>query len=532
MPPRVAAPFIRLPLQVGHSSLACLARVAFTMPPGVLLLWLGIDKLVNQPGAGGLLVSVPGLVLLGYAAFQLYHAVGTRASDARLDGEQLAIDGGVYAGLRVPWAAVDGERTRAETVEETRLPISIVMANASFAALSMLLTNQLELLTDERTAIRRLLLVTHDGRTLRLAEAEDLAEQASLDALLGSIRARLGLDAAPAAPTSTEILLCAGCGAPLPPSEAAFVSCGYCGRPATVPDELRSRLAAQRAVEQTTREAESAITALLSQPGAGRTNLRLLVTAVGCVLAWSLAMAPMALVGLDNLSGLEITIDMVAGASSCGAVLLFASAGLADRRALRVLSSSFGARAPAWAGGAWGCRRCGAPLPAESSLIARCAYCTADNVLGIDMRSQVAPTREHSRSLAELLKARDQVRRRSRKFAWVAVVLALLGGVVAVSFLEVAWYHARALDGCAQRDAEACFDVGTDYDLGVIGEEDDAKALPYYLRGCELGHGESCLRVSQAYRWGWGTTADPIKGKTFRERACALGDEPACADED
>lgn len=521
-----------MPLQVGHSSLACLARVAFTAAPGALLVWIGIDKLGNQPAIGGVIVMSPGLVLLGYAAFQTFHALRTRASDARLDGEQLAIDGGVYAGLRVPWSAVDGERTRAETVEETRLPISIMMANAIFAAISMLFTNQLELLTDERTAIRRLLLVTHDGRTLRLAEAEDLAEQASLDALLGSIRARLGLDAAPAAPTSTEILLCAGCGAPLPPSEAAVVSCGYCGRPATVPDELRSRLAAQRAMEQTTREAESAITALLSQPGAGRTNLRLVVTAVGCALVWGLAMAPMALVGLDNLSGLEMTIAMLAGASSCGAVLLFASASLAERRALRVLSSSFGARAPAWAGGAWGCRRCGAPLPAESSLIARCAYCSADNVLGIDMRSQVAPSREHSRSLAELLKARDQTRRRARKFAWVAVVLALVGGVLSADFFRLAWEHARALDGCAKNDGEACFDAGTDYDLGVVGDEDDAKALRYYLRGCELGHGPSCLRASEAYRFELGTTADPVKQETFRARACALGHEPACAPED
>ncbi|MBI4951088.1 MAG: sel1 repeat family protein, partial [Myxococcales bacterium] len=407
-----------------------------------------------------------------------------------------------------------------------------LVAHLLFAVFSALFASQLELAPEHDAPVRRLVLVTRAGRTFRLAEADLPAEQASLDALLGSIRGRLGLDAPQPRTVRGDVLGCATCGAPLAADDAPTVRCASCGHPSPVPEELRARIRAHRAVADAGRTTEAAVRGLLEQPGAGRVNALLAAAAVVCPAAWVLFAVPVFLVGPRNAGGFEVGWMLAGGALVVVGAFLLARAALAARRALRLLASSFGARAPVAPGASPGCRRCGAPLPATEALVVGCAYCQAENVLGIDLRAAVAPTVEHALSLADLLRARSREASSRRRGALVALVAALAAGGMGVVSMSVAREHAARRARCTAGDAEACLRVGADFDLGLAVAEDDVAALDWYARGCELGEAEACDRAANELRWGTGVERDLVRQKAYRARACALGWAEACANDD
>jgi hypothetical protein len=84
-------------------------------------------------------------------------------------------------------------------------------------------------------------------------------------------------------------------------------------------------------------------------------------------------------------------------------------------------------------GDGYACRSCGAPLATRSDrLVVPCVYCGSDNVLGIDLRRDVAPAARQVATLEDALRARS----RERALAWVAWSLGLLGLAGAAGLLS------------------------------------------------------------------------------------------------
>lgn len=519
---------VRLPVQVGTSSLSHLARGVAGSCPGAVLAIAGALQLVSGSRPLGVALLVAGLFLVVFGLAQLRYAVRTRAGDALLDDAGFAIEGGAHDGLRLAWAEIDRDRTRAETIEEKRISFLQIVAHGIFLFLS-LLTNELELAPDVRMPIRRLVVVTRDGRTFELAQAEHPGEQSSIDALLGTIQARSTTNGPTASRAAqSNVLLCAGCGAPLVPEDVSAITCRACGRATPVPEGVRGRLRAQRQLAQARHGIEVAVRSLLDQPGAHRVNITLGLSAFVLLAAWSVIAAPLFWIGPRHAGVFELVWFLLAGSLAVLAAYFLAYATLADRRALRLLATGFGARPPVGPADGWGCRRCGGPLPASAELIVPCAYCDAENVLGIDLRPQVAQTQEHALSLGEVLGARAKERRSQRVGALVAMGIALVGAAMSFTWVSVAREHAERIASCERGDSEACTRIGANFDLGITTGEDDEEALRWYGRACDQGHADACHRAANLHRWGTGLTPDPAREKAFRTRACSLGHAEAC----
>lgn len=522
---------IRLPVQVGTSSLGNLGRAAAALVPGAALAVAGGLRVAGGARAAGAALAAGGCFLVAFALAQARHAFRTRAADAILDDAGLAIEGGAHHGLRLAWAEIDPERTRAETIEESRLSVARAVAHGVFVFFSAIFANTLEAAPDSPVPLRRLFVVTRDGRTFRLAEAEHPAEQRSLDALLGTIQARLARSPSPPV-VPPSVLVCAGCGAPLAPDDVGSVRCPACGRSNPVPEDLRGRLRAHRSVAEARRATEGSVRALLDQPGAPRTNGVLVAGAAVCALAWAAAVLPLLSFGVRRAATFEVGWMLASGLLATLAVFFLARASLSDRRALRLLATGFGARAPAGDGGGARCRRCGAPLPVSGELVQVCAYCDAENVLGIDLRPDVAESAEHALSLADMLAARGRERASRRWLAAAALLGALVAGGLSAISIAVAREHEEHAGRCAQGNGTACLRAGADFDLAILGDEDDPEALRWYVRGCDLGEAEACHRAANLLRWGNGVPAVPHLERQYRDRACRLGFAEACAFED
>lgn len=512
---------VRLPLQVGTSALWAAARAAATIAPGGLLLAAGV-------AAGGFVTSAIGLALLGFGLMQVPRAWRTRASDAVLTRESLAIEGGPLNGTRLLWETLDPDKTRAETRDEGRLSAVVLARHATWMGMSALAGDQLELAPDEAVPIRRLHLVTNDGRDLVAAEAEHPGEQASLDALLGTIADRLG-DAAPEVPKlPPQVVGCPGCGAPVRPSHEADVGCDFCDSRVPVPDALRQRVASQQALSGARASIEHAVAALLEQPGATRANAVLTALGVGALVVWTPVVLMLLDTGFADAGSFEIGWGLVSGALAVLVLFVFARAALVRRRALRLLTSAFGARAPAREGTPSRCRRCAAPLPDAPGVVVQCVFCEADNVLGLDLRRQVKPTHEHALSLAQVMNARRVERRRWLVLALVVLPVAGVSVVMTLAGSIVAKELAAMRAACAQDDAGECRELAVEYDLGISVDEDDEQAFEYYLRACELGLAEACWDVARGLYYGWGVEEDPETGETYRVYACDEGFVDAC----
>jgi len=482
---------VRLPLHVGVDALWRSAGVSALLLPGAVLLAVGAHLAAHEQGGGvlialGAVALLIGLVLLVYAWF-------ARASDAVLGPEGIRIEGGRHGGIALRWEEIAGTTLR----------------------------------TGDMHTVHTLSLVTRTGQTLVLAEAVDVAEIASLRSLCQTLQAKLGEKPEPM-PRRADLACCTRCGAPLLPTDQPVIRCGACDTTNPVAPGVRERVAAQRAADRTIQATSAAIQRLLEQPGAMGASAALIVAGTTSALIWGAVAAAYLTVGAEALDAFAVGVGFLSGWVFTFAFFAFARIALARRRALLVLSTTFGARPPARAGESPGCRQCGAPLPTDSGVLACCVYCGTQSVLGMNVRPLLRRVQEHGGSIEQLLHEQAAERSSWIKLGLGGVVAALIGGFVLMAHISVARDFANDRARCEQGIADACADVGRSYSVGSSVKEDKAAAFRYRGLACDRGHAESCRDQAFQLELGIGVPRDQEQAKNKYEKACQLGFRKAC----
>ena len=408
---------LRLPLQIGTSSLLSLVRGSLFAVPGIILLSVALAIMLWLPDmgdAGGyvlLVVATPGFVTTMFAWKHLKRARRERPSDLLVTQAGFSVDGGPNHGRKVAWTDI--------------LFVKLERGAASD-----------ERATDESDL--RIITITYripnnEEADLVLASAERAGEQQSLEELAATIEAATKPDTG-AKPTAkaANLLTCPSCSAALVPSDAATIKCPYCEHEVAVPDELRTQLRDALAVQG---RPDKAIAKLLVQPRATLLGALFVVTAVFMLVAWPVAITLMIFeAAKDTLTFVHVLFLIGFVASSVLGFYGVIRTRLVDRQALRLVAVEFAAVEPAKAGEPYRCQRCLAPLPAlgDAKIVARCIYCSADNVLGIHLGREASIAREESQSLERALATRKHERRIWRAFT-----------IVALGLLVASWYSLR-----------------------------------------------------------------------------------------
>ncbi len=488
---------VRLPLQVGTTALVALARGAYTLLPAIALMVvtvvaLGVATLLSVvlPGIGwlvlGVLLAEGALVAWGYRSLKL--ALRARPSDVVLDREGLRVEGGRHDGVRITWAELDAKETRIEKRGDARV---LVVGAIEIAEVE---------LADELASLRAL------EQTLRSFDAS--GGEASPAPVRGAV----------------ELLECGTCGAIVAPDDAEAVPCGHCDARVAVPAPLRDRIGAHRSVVKDRARSVEAARGLLEQPGAHSSNVLFAIVAAPTLVAWAVAFGALAhQYQRGTLAALNVVL-LAAGVSAMVAGLFFLlRARLANRVALRVLTVELGARAPSAPRGTEECRCCGAPLPVrgdDETLLVLCAYCDAENLLGIDLRGERARAGAQAATLDRTLETRRRELARYRLLALGAFALLPFAGWSIKKGFEPLTERAKALHGCRLSQWSECVHAG---EL----EEADARngkasvALAFYERACDATKDLGCLEVARALRDGRGDVpADPPRAYAAFRRLC------------
>ncbi len=372
---------VRLPVETGSSAITTLivgTIVVFAIAGGMVAFmesagpaWRGLTFLFW--------IGALWFTALGFLSF----AFQRRAADVHIDEEGIYVDGGPHHGFHWDRGTILLEGTRVEQKE----------GRAKFF---------LDLGTDIR---------------IPLAESSKPEDIASMKALAATLHAWVqGASPQTPAPQSPEaaLLVCANCGAPIAPTDQPASSCGLCGHSTPMPDEIAEKVRAARMLPADRARSENLVRTLLRQPGAHSVNL--LLTLLGFVLFAALPF---------TLATFGVWLFVVLALASL-ALVFFVRLVVSNRRALRLMELNFRARAPSCEGAPWSCRRCGAPLssPGDEDTVARCVYCGADNLLGVDLRSEATATSQQALHLI------DAVRHRRRELATnlgILVVAVALG---------------------------------------------------------------------------------------------------------
>jgi hypothetical protein len=236
------------------------------------------------------------------------------------------------------------------------------------------------------------------------------------------------------------VVYCEVCGAPVAPRKEEQAQCGHCGADVAIPTETRAALAAQEGLAAAHAQSERILRQLLSQPGAHRTNLLIVVSIPPLFVGW-----PLCGILFDELyQGRNHLFSWLHGVSLLIAAFCFTyglswllRAHIAARAAVRVVATRFAAIPPTETGDPSACRNCGGPLPLVSSeqLLVSCLYCQSENVLGTYLLPAVRREEGQARNLGEELIVRLAERRRYRLIALASLLLLLLS---VASFLP-AW---------------------------------------------------------------------------------------------
>ena len=430
---------VRLPLQIGTSSLWSLARGAGTLLPGLALV-VGAIPLLGVAGVHvAAVAAVVGALLVYFAGMHLFIAARARPSDVILGGDGLHIEGGVHHGRALVWAQIDPERTTLTVEKERRYTLARILGNGGAVLLMLLVRRRVFWIERAQIDVARLRVGLRDGSTLLLAEAERPIEKESLEALHDAVRSS-GWHPPAAGPRvkrpggrhtvmGLSVLFCPRCGAVAIPDDREAVPCRYCNAAVPIPPAMRERVGAGQRVRAGRSTSDRLVGKLLQQPGAGPTGTKLLVAAIVMMLAWPVSFA---------LGGLEIAADLH-DAVSLLSLLVFPlativglffllRASLADRFALRLLTLDFGAQHPQKEGEPYTCRRCDAPLPDEpGSVVVGCRYCGAENILGLDLRRDAVKATREATSLEDALAKRAKERQLWGALTVAAVALVGLG---------------------------------------------------------------------------------------------------------
>jgi hypothetical protein len=232
--------------------------------------------------------------------------------------------------------------------------------------------------------------------------------------------------------------------------------CPSCGARNQVAPRVRERAAAQRGIDQATDPTSIAVRHLLSQPGAGRASALLLATSAVSALGWVPVLIGFALMRFDSLGAFEVGLGVFNGLSFEFAAFAVARIALARRRSLQVLTTTFAARPAAHSGEQAAGRVCGGPLPESANPVVRCAYCEAENVIGLDVRPLLRQVEGHRGSVADLLRDQKAERGRFMALGVAGAAAATVGGFWLVIQIAVSAGVAEQREACARGDAAAC----------------------------------------------------------------------------
>lgn len=94
---------------------------------------------------------------------------------------------------------------------------------------------------------------------------------------------------------------------------------------------------------------------------------------------------------------------------------------------------------------------------------------------------------------------------------------------------ELRAMHADAIRGCAAKEADACFKLGTSHRRGFGGLPDYKKAAEAFRKSCTLGSGAGCASLAYLYNYGRGVDVDLAQSRLFYDKACKLDEVSGCA---
>jgi hypothetical protein len=417
MPPPTDGVLARLPLQIGTTATWSAGRSAATLFPGIALVGAAVAIVVAIHTVKlGLVVLVPGVLLVAFAIGHMIGAVRNRASDITLLTSGLVVDGGRLHGSSMPWVELTAPFAEVEETSVRRITLKVIL----LIVLSMMIERLMVISAREPVRVWRLH-VHHRGQRLMVGETDRPIERDSMLAAAASVCAVVSGQryVAEAPSIAARIVTCNRCGGPAVPDDAPSVPCAYCGAQVALPDDVRGQAAATKNQSPERSRTGEIIAKLRDQPRAGRANAWLLVLSFLMFGAWPLGWGLIAFRVLDD--GFQLT-DVLFLALPFAAVLagfFLARGRLADRGALQLLTLGFGALAPARDGEPSRCRRCQGPLPtAGLGGVTRCRYCAAENIVGIDLRPSVDQARAEQSGFDDALRAR-----RKEKALWTTLSL-------------------------------------------------------------------------------------------------------------
>lgn len=432
-PTQQPTPLARLPLQIGTTATWSAARAAVALFPGLAILGCAIYIGATSSSFDGgvliscLLVALPGGLLTVYAVMHLFAAVKTRASDLLLFPEGLQVDGGRLHGQRIGWKELQHPYAEIEDTTVKRLTMWRI-----FLFLLSLMNKRSRVVYSPVVPVRVWRLwVTHGGQRRLIAETDRPIECDSMNAAKASVCAVVeGQHYVEQAPTiPTQMLSCNSCGGPAVPDDAPTVTCTYCHQQVQMPPQLRQQAAGAKAMAQSRTTTTQMIAKLRDQPRAAHTNGWLLAFSIFMFGAWPIGWGLIAFRVLGDGFQAQDALCLMLPLAAVLAGFFMARGRLADRGALQLLTLGFGALAPRKEGEPSRCRRCQGPLPnAGIGGVSHCAYCSAENIVGLDLRPSLDPARTEQHTFDDALKKRAK-----EKLLWtvltVVAAITLLGWI-------------------------------------------------------------------------------------------------------
>jgi hypothetical protein len=421
----------RLPLQIGTTSTWSAGRAAAALFPGFAL--LGVAVMAATHIGSFTLVAAIGAVggmLILYAIGHIRGAIRTRASDVLLLPDGLLVDGGQLHAEKMPWSEFTAPYAEIEETTVRRITLGSMLMVAL-----MILTQTSGGSATSGVRVWRLH-VHRKGEKRTIAETDRPIERDSMQAAASSVCAVVSgqryVAEAPAVPA--KILSCQSCGAPAVPDDAAFVKCAYCNVQVALPDDIRGQAAAVKNASQNRAATAGIIAKLREQPRAAHANQWLTVIAVLMFGAWPIGWGLVAFrVLADGFQATDLFCLLLPFAAVVAGFFL-ARARLADRGALQLLTLGFGALSPRKEGEPSRCRRCQGPLPvAGLGGVTQCRYCSAENIVGLDLRPSVDQARTEQATFDVALAQRAAEKRLWTTLTIVAgfALLAWMAGTVA-----------------------------------------------------------------------------------------------------
>ena len=364
-----------------------------------------------------------------------------------------------------------------------------------------------------------------------VARAARAIEQESLQALHATLVAHgTTHDTKPLRETAPSLLVCAHCDGPAVPDDAEHVACRFCNAEVTVPEPLREKIRAARTLATEHPRNARMIARLLRQPSARAVWIAMVALGAPMLLVWpACAIGCFVLDRRGLLTALDVVVFLVAGMVAIGALFVVMRLTLVNRQALSLLSTRFSALPPDKPGAPPLCRNCQAPLPgaADGQMLVRCAYCDADNILGLDVRARAGTEVAQQRSIdVEISRRRDEHR------LWRTAAFGAIVAVVGLRWLVPYTFRPHTDPArCRAGDVAACIRAGERSEhVEHAYNEDIRDALAFYRLGCQAHDQQSCRAAARvAYSWNATVFAGYVDTVPDLRAGCEIGDARACS---